>query len=85
MVIEAEVRLQYLSNSGFLLTTEDGRRVVINPYLTDNAAAPFGLERIPPLELIIITHVLGKDYWLRRTGRYDLFITCNCGEERIEV
>jgi L-ascorbate metabolism protein UlaG (beta-lactamase superfamily) len=56
MVTDAEVRLQYLSNSGFLLTTEEGRRVVIDPYLTGNAAAPFGAERIPPLDLIIVTH-----------------------------
>jgi hypothetical protein len=56
MVIDAEVRLQYLSNSGFLLTTEEGRRVVIDPYLTGNAAAPFGAEKIPPLDLIIVTH-----------------------------
>jgi L-ascorbate metabolism protein UlaG (beta-lactamase superfamily) len=56
MVTDAEVRLQYLSNSGFLLTTEEGRRVVIDPYLTGNAAAPFGAEKIPPLDLIIVTH-----------------------------
>ena len=56
MVTDAEVRLQYLSNSGFLLTKEEGRRIVIDPYLTGNAAAPFGAERIPPLDLIIVTH-----------------------------
>jgi len=70
MVIGAEARLQYLSNSGFLLTTEEGRRVVIDPYLTDNAAAPFGPERIPPLDLIIVTHAafdhLGDAFYLAK-------------------
>jgi len=51
-----EVRLQYLSNSGFLLTTEEGKRVIIDPYLRDNPHAPFGPEKIPPVDLIIVTH-----------------------------
>jgi L-ascorbate metabolism protein UlaG (beta-lactamase superfamily) len=51
-----EVRLQYLSNSGFLMTTEEGKRIIIDPYLTGNAAAPFGPEKIPPVDLVVVTH-----------------------------
>lgn len=50
------VFLQYLSMSGFLLTTEQGRRVLIDPYLSDNPAAPFGPEQIPPVDLVVVTH-----------------------------
>jgi len=52
----AEIRLQYLSNSGFLLTTEEGKRVVIDPFLTDNPKAPFGPEKIPAVDLVVVTH-----------------------------
>lgn len=66
----AEIRLQYLSNSGFLLTTEEGKRVVIDPYLTDNPAAPFGPERISPIDLVIVTHAafdhLGDSLYLAK-------------------
>lgn len=50
------VTLKYLSNSGFLITTEDGRRILIDPYLTGNTAAPFGPDAIPHVDLIIVTH-----------------------------
>ncbi len=48
--------LTYLSMSGFLLTTEEGRRILIDPYLTRNPAAPFGPEQIPPVDLVVVTH-----------------------------
>jgi L-ascorbate metabolism protein UlaG (beta-lactamase superfamily) len=51
-----EVKIQFLSNSGFLITTEEGKRVLIDPYLTGNAGAPFETEKIPPVNLILVTH-----------------------------
>lgn len=51
-----EVKLQYLSNSRFILTTEEGKRIVIDPYLTGNPAAPFGPEEIKSIDLVIVTH-----------------------------
>lgn len=51
-----EVRLQYLSNAGFLLTTEEGKRIAIDPYLTGNPSAPFGPEDIAPVDLVVVTH-----------------------------
>jgi len=66
----AECKLKYLSNSGFLLTTEEGKRVVIDPYLTGNPKAPFGPDKIPPVDLVIVTHAafdhLGDSLWLAR-------------------
>lgn len=56
MIAGVEIKLQYLSNSGFLLTTEEEKRVVIDPYLTGNPAAPFGPDKILPVDLIIVTH-----------------------------
>jgi len=51
-----EAKLKYLSNSGFLLTTEEGKRILIDPYLTGNAAAPLGPEEIQPVDIVIVTH-----------------------------
>jgi L-ascorbate metabolism protein UlaG (beta-lactamase superfamily) len=66
----AECRLQYLSNSGFLLTTEEGKRIAIDPYLTDNPKAPFGPEKIPPVDLVVVSHAafdhLGDSFLLAR-------------------
>jgi L-ascorbate metabolism protein UlaG (beta-lactamase superfamily) len=66
----AECKLQYLSNSGFLLTTEEGKRVAIDPYLTGNPKAPFGPEKVPPVDLVIVTHAafdhLGDSFFLAR-------------------
>ncbi len=66
----AECKLQYLANSGFLLTTEEGKRVVIDPYLTDNPKAPFGPDKISPVDLVIVTHAafdhLGDSFLLAR-------------------
>ena len=71
-----EIRLQYLSNSGFLLTTEEGKRVAIDPYLTGNPAAPFGPEKILPIDLIIVTHAafdhLGDSFYLAKRGSASL-------------
>ena len=51
-----QVKLLYLSNSGFLLTTEENNKVLIDPYLTNNPAAPFGPEALPALDLILVSH-----------------------------
>ncbi len=73
----AEVRLQYLSNSGFLLRTEEDRLVIIDPYLTDNPATPFGPEKIPPVDLIIVSHAafdhLGDSFYLAKRDKATLF------------
>ena len=39
--MSSEVKLQYLSNSGFLLTTEERKLIIIDPYLTGNAVSRF--------------------------------------------
>ncbi|MBW2056854.1 MAG: metal-dependent hydrolase [Deltaproteobacteria bacterium] len=75
----SEVRLQYLSNSGFLLTTEEGKRVLIDPWLTGNPSAPFGPEGIPRVGSILVTHAafdhLGDS--LRIASRDKAFLVCD--------
>ena len=72
----SEVKLQYLSNSAFLLTTEEGKRIILDPYLTGNPAAPFGPEKIPPVDLVIVTHAafdhLGDSFHLAKRNNAPL-------------
>ena len=72
----SEVKLQYLSNSGFLLTTEEGKRIIIDPYLQGNPAAPFGPEKIPPVDLVVVTHAafdhLGDSFYLAKRDQAPL-------------
>ena len=51
-----QVKLLFLSNSGFLLTTEDNKKVLIDPYLSGNPKAPLKADDLPPLDLIMVSH-----------------------------
>lgn len=77
--MKMEVKLQYLSNSGFLLTTEEGRRIIIDPYLTGNPLAPFGPEHFKSIDLIIVTHAafdhLGDS--LRIAKQNNAYLVCD--------
>lgn len=74
-----KVKLQYLSNSGFILTTEEGKRVIIDPYLSNNPRAPFGPEKIPKIDLVMVTHAafdhLGDSFYL--VTRDNAFLICD--------
>jgi len=77
--MDSEVRLQYLSNSGFLLTTEKSVRIIIDPYLTNNPMSPFGPEKIPPIDIILVTHAafdhLGDSFYLAK--RDNAYLICD--------
>ncbi|GJQ63786.1 MAG: UPF0173 metal-dependent hydrolase [Melioribacteraceae bacterium] len=49
------MKLRYLSHSGFLLTLEDGKKIVIDPFLDDNPVAPVKSDEIDA-DYIILTH-----------------------------
>jgi L-ascorbate metabolism protein UlaG (beta-lactamase superfamily) len=71
-----DVKLQYLGTSGFLLTTEEEKRIIIDPYLTGNSTAPFGPEKIPPVDLVVVTHAafdhLGDSFQLAKRNNAPL-------------
>ena len=78
--VNNKVKLQYLSNSGFILTTEEGKRIIIDPYLTNNPRAPFGPEKIPKIDLIMVTHAafdhLGDSFYLAKRDKAHLICDC---------
>ncbi|MCD6420597.1 MAG: metal-dependent hydrolase [Synergistetes bacterium] len=70
-----KVKLRYLSHSAFLLTTERDVKVIIDPYVSNNPNAPFSLDEIPRIDIVIVTHAafdhLGDAFSLvRRDGAY---------------
>lgn len=52
---ETEMKLLYLSHASFLITLNNGIRVLIDPFLTGNPNAPVSAEKVDA-EYIVITH-----------------------------
>lgn len=50
--------LQYLSHSGFLVTADSGKTILIDPFLTGNPSAPVSADSINA-DYIILTHAHG--------------------------
>ena len=49
-------KLQFLGIAGYLITTSEGRNVVIDPFLDDNPAAPFKSADLERVDLVLVTH-----------------------------
>lgn len=48
--------ITWLGHSTFLIRTPGGRRLLFDPWLTDNPACPPALRRPPATDLILVTH-----------------------------
>lgn len=56
-----------------MLTTEKGKRIIIDPCLINNPRAPFALEKIPKIDLIMVTHAaLGDSFYLVKRDKAHL-------------
>lgn len=49
------MKLQFLSHSGFLVTTNKGERILIDPFLSGNPQAPLKADQVRA-DYIIVTH-----------------------------
>jgi L-ascorbate metabolism protein UlaG (beta-lactamase superfamily) len=49
------MKLKYLSHSGFLITLDSGKTILIDPFLDDNPVAPFKSDEVTA-DYIILTH-----------------------------
>jgi L-ascorbate metabolism protein UlaG (beta-lactamase superfamily) len=49
------MKLKYLSHSSFLITTNDGKKILIDPFLDDNPIAPVKSKDIDA-DFIVLTH-----------------------------
>jgi L-ascorbate metabolism protein UlaG (beta-lactamase superfamily) len=48
--------ITWLGHGTFLLVSPGGRRILVDPWLTDNPSCPPGRRRIDRLDLILVTH-----------------------------
>ena len=47
---------QWLGHSTFLFTSPKGKKILIEPWVQGNPACPDAAKKLPPLDLILITH-----------------------------
>ena len=47
---------QWLGHSTFLFTSPNGKKILIEPWVQGNPACPDSAKKLPPLDLILITH-----------------------------
>jgi L-ascorbate metabolism protein UlaG (beta-lactamase superfamily) len=58
-VAAAEIRVQWLGHATTRIVTDDGKVILIDPFLTTNPKAPIeyrDLEALGPVDLILVTH-----------------------------
>lgn len=62
------------------MTTEKGKRIIIDPCLINNPRAPFALEKIPKIDLVVVTHAafdhLGDSFYLVKRDKAHLICDC---------
>ncbi|MBQ9942620.1 MAG: MBL fold metallo-hydrolase, partial [Christensenellaceae bacterium] len=49
-------KFQFLSYSGFHITTTGGKHILVDPYLGGNPHAPFGPDAFEQVDLILVSH-----------------------------
>ena len=50
------LKIKSLGHSGFQITSENGRVIIIDPWLTENPLAPFKADEIKKADFVLITH-----------------------------
>ena len=49
-------KFEFFGFSTFLITTEDGTTILIDPYIDDNPSAPRKSDDLPKIDLILVSH-----------------------------
>lgn len=49
-------QFKFFGFSTFLITTDNGTNILIDPYIDDNPAAPMKTEDLPKIDLILVSH-----------------------------
>ncbi|MBI2833692.1 MAG: metal-dependent hydrolase [Acidobacteria bacterium] len=56
MTAESRLAITWLGHGTFLLTSPGGKRILIDPWLTDNPSCPDRFKKIDRVDLVLITH-----------------------------
>ena len=51
-------RFQFLGFASFLITTDTGLNILIDPYLDDNPKAPVKTDALPKIDLILVLSLI---------------------------
>ena len=49
-------RIKFLGFSAFQIRTSKGKEILIDPYISENSAAPYGLQDLQSVDLILVSH-----------------------------
>lgn len=52
----AKAKVKWLSHAGFQITSEEGKVILIDPWLEGNPLAPCGAKEIKTADLVLVTH-----------------------------
>ena len=52
----AKVSLKWLSHSGFIISSPEGKIIIIDPWITDNPLCPIKVDDIAAADMVLITH-----------------------------
>jgi len=52
----ASTKVKYLGHAGFQITSEQGKIIFIDPWLTDCPVAPFAVDEIKQADCVLVTH-----------------------------
>lgn len=56
MRVKVSVKIQYFGYAGYKIITASGKHVVVDPFLNDNAVAPFKADGLDRVDLLLVTH-----------------------------
>lgn len=51
-----EDKIKFLGIAAFQITTSKGKEILIDPYISENSAAPYGIEDLKAVDLILVSH-----------------------------
>lgn len=49
-------RLRWLSHAGFIITSPNGKIIIIDPWIKDNPLCPITLDSIDKVDIVLVTH-----------------------------
>ena len=52
----AKASIKWLSHAGFIITSPEGKTIIIDPWITDNPLCPIKLEDVKTADIVLVTH-----------------------------
>ncbi len=69
------VSIRFLGTAAFNIITDEGKRILIDPYLDENPVSPIKVDDLDHLDLLLVTHELTIT-WATQSQSCAGFRTC---------